>query len=150
MFLRCLALTVAVGACLAPSASATVADADESEAMVAAINAVRAAHGLPPFRQNPALSRSSSAFAGSLMRAGVFRHAQRIRAAGGFRRLGEALAFHPGGRPRFGATVRRWLGSPMHRSLVLSGSFRWVGAGRSVGRFGGGRATIWVLQLGAR
>jgi uncharacterized protein YkwD len=150
MFLRCLALAAVVGALWASSAAAAVAEDGESEAMVDAVNAARAERGLRALRHHSALSRSSTAFAGSLMRRGAFGHADRILAGGGFPRLGEALAHHRGGRPRLAATVRRWLASPPHRALVLSRSFGWVGAGRSVGRLGGARSTIWVLQLGGR
>ena len=150
MFLRCLALALILVVCWAANALAAPPEADESQAMVDAINEARAAQGLPVYRHSPALSESSGTFAGSLMRAGVFAHADRIRAGGNFRRLGEALAWHSGGRPLYRPTLRRWLASPTHRELVLSSAYRWVGAARAVGRFGGGRATIWVLQLGGR
>jgi uncharacterized protein YkwD len=67
-----------------------------------------------------------------------------------FQRVGEALAFHHGWAPQLGATVTDWLNSPGHRALVLGTSFGFVGAGSSHGHFGGSRATIWVLQFGAR
>ena len=39
-------------------------------------------------------------------------------------------------------------GSPVHRAIVLTRAMRWIGVGMSRGRFGGGRAVIWVLQVG--
>jgi uncharacterized protein YkwD len=45
-------------------------------------------------------------------------------------------------------TVEGWLDSPVHRPILMSGSFTHAGAGLAQGRYGRGRATIWVLQLG--
>ena len=56
---------------------------------------------------------------------------------------------HFGRRAQVRRTVRRWLRSPAHRSLLLSGRFRALGAGQAVGSYRGRRATTWVLHLGA-
>jgi uncharacterized protein YkwD len=120
------------------------------EAMLDRLNEARRAHDLRPLKPAPALQRSAGAFARRLMASDVFGHGSRIQAGGGFRSLGEALALHSGWKPGAGVTVRRWLASPGHRSLVLSRSFRYAGAGLARGGFRGGKATIWVLQLGAR
>ena len=122
----------------------------ESEAALDAINDARAKAGLRPLAPSPALTRSSGAFAGHIMRTGVFAHAGTIQAAGGFRTLGECIAMHTGGGSRPGWTVRRWLASPGHRPLLLSRSFRQAGAAAVKGSFHGRRSTVWVLQLGAR
>jgi uncharacterized protein YkwD len=84
------------------------------------------------------------------MRTDSFHHASRIQASSRFKRLGEALALHPGWRPKRSVTVRRWLRSSGHRALLLSSRFRYVGAGMARGRYGSGYATIWTLQLGSR
>jgi uncharacterized protein YkwD len=122
----------------------------ETEAALDAINHARAGAGLRPLALSPALTRSSAAFAGRIMRTGVFAHAGTIQAAGGFKRLGECIAMHTGRAARPARTVRRWLASPGHRPLLLSRGFRQAGAAAVEGRFNGRRSTVWVLQLGAR
>jgi uncharacterized protein YkwD len=116
--------------------------------MIDKINAARARHGAPPLRPSPSLRRSALAFARHLMRRDLFGHAARIRASPRFRALGEVLAIHRGRRPRRSFTVRAWMGSPGHRSVLLSRMFRRVGAARARGRFHGRRTTIWVVQVG--
>ena len=137
--LSILGLTVAL-----PSASMGAASP-----MITKVNKVRNAHGLPALRESRSLARSSRRYAGHLMRTDRFGHAYRIHAKG-FKHLGEALALRSGWRPGRSATIRGWLRSPAHRALLLSRSFRQVGAGASRGRFGGRKATIWVLHLGRR
>jgi uncharacterized protein YkwD len=122
----------------------------ETEAALAAINKARAGAGVPPVSLSPALTHSSRAFGRRLMRIDVFAHAGTIQAAGRFRRLGECLAMHTGRAARPAWTVRRWLASPGHRPLLLSGGFGQAGAAAVRGRFHGRPSTIWVLQLGGR
>jgi uncharacterized protein YkwD len=117
--------------------------------MVDRINAVRAKHGLGPLHYSERLASSARSFAHRLMANDRFMH-MGIHPSAAFQRVGEALAFHHGWRPRLGGTVRGWLNSPGHRALVLGGSFGFVGAGSAHGKFGGSPATIWVLQFGAR
>lgn len=121
-----------------------------TEAAVNAINDARAQAGLAPLNLSPALTRSSAAFGGHLMRTDVFAHAGRIHAAGGFRRLGECIAMHGGRDPQPRRTVSRWLASPGHRPLLLAGGFKHAGAAAVQGNFRGRQSTVWVLQLGAR
>jgi uncharacterized protein YkwD len=121
-----------------------------TEAALDAINDARARAGLARLSPSPALTRSSAAFGGRLMRTDVFAHAGRIHAAGGFRRLGECIAMHGGRDPQPRRTVSRWLASPGHRPLLLSRGFRQAGAAAVKGSFQGRRSTVWVLQLGAR
>ncbi len=119
------------------------------ERMLHALNAVRAQHGLAPFHGSAMLHRSASAYALWMLRSDYFGHLGRIRASG-FSRLGEALAWHSGGRARVHRTVSAWMNSPPHRALILSPGFRWLGAGIARGRLTGRRATTWVLHLGGR
>jgi uncharacterized protein YkwD len=129
-------------------AALAVPQAASADPMIERINAVRADHGLRPLQGSERLARSARRHAGRLMEHGSFGHGA-LRLSG-FSSLGEALAYHRGRRLAVARTVRRWLGSAVHRGLVLDPSFRWAGAGRSSGRFGGRRATIWVLRLGRR
>jgi uncharacterized protein YkwD len=141
----------AVLACGAVLAVPTPAVADgNQQRMLQALNAVRAQHGLAPFRGSPALHRSASAYARWMLRSKYFGHLGRIRASGGFARLGEALAWHSGRRARVVRTVRGWMHSPSHRALILHPGFRWIGAGMARGRLHARRATTWVLHFGGR
>lgn len=142
-----------IAACAAAPAAANAhveAEASGVEPIVQQINDVRRSHGLRPYVQSSSLSRSARSYSRRLMRANRFAHDSFIHASSRFGSLGEALAYHGGWRPRRAHTVRSWLHSPSHRSLVLSPSFRYVGAGMARGNFGGGQATIWTLQLGNR
>ena len=145
---RAAAFRLALVSCLVMAGAETAVAAPSEAAMVDQINSARARHGVPPLRRAPRLERSASAFARHLMRTDRFGHAARIRAGSSFRALGEVLAMHGGRRPRRPFTVRGWLRSPPHRSVILSPAFRRMGAGRATGRFRGRRATIWVVQVG--
>ena len=139
-------LLVAGIVALAPA----VAQAGGTSLMVRKINKVRHSHGLPSLHKSHSLARSAAGFARHLMRADGFGHASRIHASSRFRRLGEMLALNSGLRAQRSKAVRGWLRSPHHRALMLSRSFTSVGAGLARGSFQGGRATIWVVQLGRR
>ena len=114
-------------------------------ALVGAVNAERAEHGLPALKLSEHLTRSADAFAQRLMRRGQFRHERRIRVQRArYNHVGEVLALDTGGPA---ATVKAWLASPPHRRLVLSRSFRLAGAGSARGAISGRAATIRVLHL---
>ena len=141
-----------VTACLAAAALAAPAAAQASsptDLMLGKINDVRARNGVRALHGSGTLSASAGAYSNWLMQADYFGHVAGIRASGSFNRLGEILAIHGGGRARIRRTVGRWLRSPGHRAVMLSSSFRYFGAGVTVGRFGGRRATIWVVHFGA-
>ena len=116
--------------------------------MVREMNRVRAKHGLQPLRRSPSLHHSSSRFARWLMNHDLFGHRARIAVASRFQWAGENLELHLGWNPRPRETVRRWLGSSEHRAVMLSSEWRWVGVGRSRGRFNSNTATIWVAHFG--
>ena len=116
--------------------------------MTAAINAVRAQHGLPAFQRSASLTGSAERYSRWLMENDVFEHQSSIRASSRFALLGEALAWQSGTRFGVWRTVRQWLGSPSHREILLSPVMRRQGAGVTRGRFGSRRAVIWVLHVG--
>ena len=116
--------------------------------MLHAVNAVRAQHGLAPFRSAPALHRSARKYASWMLRADYFGHLSRIRASSRFSLLGENLAWSAGRRWRVGRTVRSWMQSPPHKALILHPGFQWLGAGASRGRLGSRTVTAWVLHFG--
>jgi uncharacterized protein YkwD len=138
-------LLVFLGLWLAPPAGAHHA----RQVMIERVNDARYYNGLRPLRSSPALVRASASFSHHLMRRDAFGHGGGVSASG-FQNMGEALSLHFGYSPRVGATVRRWLGSPSHRAVLLKRSANWVGVGMTRGSFRGSRATIWVLQVGRR
>jgi uncharacterized protein YkwD len=142
---------IAVACSLASLTLALPAPAEGSHAnglMLQKINQVRARHGLPSLRRSPSLGRSSGRFAHWLMAHDTFGHRTRVSASHRFHKVAEALAMHRGRKPGVRGTVRRWLRSRAHRSILLSRSRLWLGVGMSRGRFGRHRAVIWVLQTG--
>lgn len=139
---------LAVLACAALLLPASAAQANPAHAVVDKVNSYRAANGLPPLKLSRSLSRSSYAYARTLMRSNRFGHSSHIRASSRFRLLGETLAFSWGRRKSARIPVRGWANSAPHRVVLLSRSFRYVGVGRVSGRFGSRRATIWVLHAG--
>ena len=144
--LRRAALCLGLGGALALAATGSDANASPSP-MVDKINAVRRTHGLSALRYSPSLSRSSSRFTRHLVRTGRFAHGARIMASGRFSSLGEILALTRGWKLRRKRTLSYWLRSSSHRAVLLSSSFRYIGAARVRGFFGGGRAVVWTIQF---
>lgn len=139
---------IATGTLGAAPASAAATDRAE-QALINKINRVRANHGLNQLKVAPSLARSAGRYSWSQMHRGYFGHAPRIQASSRYRTLGEILAMHRGGESLVGMTVTGWLHSPIHLEVMTYGTFRYIGAGRAVGRFGGGgRTTVWTVQFG--
>jgi len=149
--MRTVAATTATMALLAvpgiADASLTATQRAERK-MTAAINSVRAQHGLPALKRSASLTGSAERYSRWLMETDSFGHQSSIQASGRFALLGEALAMHTGRRFKVWSTVRQWLGSPSHRDILLSPVMRRQGAGVTRGRFGSGRAVVWVLHVG--
>jgi uncharacterized protein YkwD len=141
-----LALICALVTAAAP-ASASAAKSRRGDRMMDAINLVRVQHGLRPLARSRRLVRSSRARAELMMRADFFAHPTYLSVPT-FDRVGEVLEIHGGRRPQTSAALRRWSNSPGHWSVILANHFRWMGAARAVGRYGGARATIWVVRFG--
>jgi uncharacterized protein YkwD len=144
--------TVALLLCALASALAfaPVASANSNTTeMLHRVNAARAQAGLPALHFSGSLARSASGYSHSMMRAGYFGHAGRIHASRRFRTLGEILEWQPGG-PNIGVSMRDWMNSPEHRSIILSRAFSSVGAGYATGNYHGRRATIWTVHFGHR
>jgi uncharacterized protein YkwD len=83
------------------------------------------------------------------MRGDFFAHPARLRVPT-FDRVGEVIELHGGHRPRVRAVFNRWVDSASHRAVLASRRYRWIGAARATGRYGGHRATIWVVRFGRR
>jgi uncharacterized protein YkwD len=150
-----LRVRILVWVALAPAAifaltPETATAAAPTRTMVSKIDAFRAARGLPRLRVSGSLRKSARRYSHHLMRRGVFAHAARIQASRRFRTLGEILEIHYDRRARATFAFHQWLRSPSHRAAILNSSFRWIGAGRTAGRFRGHGATIWVVHFGRR
>jgi uncharacterized protein YkwD len=139
-------LAVLASALMLPS----IAAAGAPEHMLARINSVRAHHGLRALRLSRSLENSAHRYSSHLLHSGSFGHAARIHASRRFRTLGEILEYHRGLSPKVGATLRDWLNSPEHRSIIMSRSFTAAGAGYVRGHFHGRRATLWTMHFGHR
>jgi uncharacterized protein YkwD len=138
------AALIASGCAVLPSPAA----ADATARMQRALNHARTAHGLPQLRPAPPLMRASGSYAHRLARTSRFQHAGNFQASG-FDRVGEILGVaSPGCSSRM--VVRAWLGSPVHRRLLLTRSYRYVGIGKASGRLNGHRMRFWVVRLGTR
>jgi uncharacterized protein YkwD len=143
-------VTVAIALLTTPaSAGAGAAANNRAEAqMTAAINQVRAQHGLGSLNRSSSLMGSAGRYSHRLMASNTFGHAARIQASGEFAMLGEALERHSGRRFNVRRTINTWMASPSHRAILLSSVMQWQGVGVTRGRFGSRPSTIWVLQVG--
>jgi uncharacterized protein YkwD len=148
--MRTVAVTMAALTSLAvPAGASALTPSQRAErAMTKAINGVRAQNGLPAFRRSASLTASAERYSSYLMAHDVFTHQSSIWASSRFKLLGEALEWHTGRKFDVRGALERWLGSPSHRAIVLSPVMRRQGAGVTRGRYGGARATIWVLHVG--
>ena len=115
------------------------ASASPATKMLAKINAARAAHGLPAVHPSRTLTARCRSYARRMARTGQWRHARNAGAA-------EILAYTRRG-PQVNWTVRAWLGSPVHRRVLLGSRYRRVGIAMHKGRIRGGRANIWVVRF---
>lgn len=146
---RMLALAAMLVAVLLVPAAPASAESPVAK-IIRKANIYREHRGVAPLRVSRSLSRSSSRYAGRMMRSGYFGHSGRIQASRRFRRLGEIIAMHRGYRTRVHLAFRAWARSGSHRAVLLDPRFRWVGAGYQKGRFRGRRTTMWVMQFGRR
>ena len=137
---------ILLAAALVPTAAP--AEASPETTVVREINRVRLWHGLGPLKRSPSLHQSSSRYARWLMARNAFGHAARIAVSSRFEWAGENLELHWGRSAQALGTVRRWMSSTEHREVILSGEWRWIGVGRTIGAFGGREATIWVAHFG--
>ena len=140
-------MLLACGVVAAPATARPTASASQLD-MVASVNEIRSAHGLPRLRHAPVLERSARAYAGWMLRAQYFGHQARIQTSRAFSVVGENLAWHSGRQAFVRWTLQRWMRSPGHRAVILHRQFRWMGAGIRRGQFKGMAATMWVLHLG--
>jgi uncharacterized protein YkwD len=130
--------------------SAVASGSTADQRMVRAINGARHHGGLGSLRAAPELERSAGAFARWLVRHDQFAHRPAVSVSRAYPHCGEALAMHFSLAAEVGGTLRSWLGSPVHRGLVMTRSMKLVGVGHASGRAGGKPRTVWVLQVARR
>jgi uncharacterized protein YkwD len=118
--------------------------------MVSAINHIRHANGLSRLKPAYSLFVSAKLYSHRMMRSDYFGHLSRIPVASRWRTAGETLAWHSGWRLQPRGTVGQWMASAPHRALLLSSRFTRIGVGRTRGRYGRMRATMWVAHFGRR
>jgi uncharacterized protein YkwD len=154
----------AVGCCCAALASQpTQATADRGRLdrgerkVVRIVNRMRARHGLRRLRASRSLSRAATAHSRDMLRRDYLGHAssdgtpmgRRVRRYTGARWVGECVAALSG-RGTSRLVVRLWMESPPHRAILLSPSARRLGVGRSRGRLGSARRTVFTADLASR
>src|SRR5215210_370698 len=107
--------------------------------LVAAVNDVRAAHGLQAVRVDPALVAVARAYSATMIRRDVFTHgafaARLARSGARGPAFGENLAWGTGPLTGTSAVMRGWLASPGHRANLLRPGWNRVGIGTKVGTF---------------
>ena len=145
--LLALAVAATAGAAARPRAAAARASTSE-QAILAEVNRVRAAHGLPALRQDGRLVRAARSHTLGMLRTKRFAHgdtAARLRRFG-IRNgaVGENLAWGAGTYASAQAIVRMWLGSAAHRANLLRPGFRRIGLGAAVGSFEGYAGAVVV------
>lgn len=142
-------------------AAATASSASPSTlraAMLCVVNRKRAAYGLAPLRLDRRIQKAAGRHARDMRRRNYFAHQRpggpslltRLRRAGWRGHAwGENIAYGCGssGTPR--GTVKMWLNSPPHRSLMLASSYRQGGVGVARGA-PCGRGAMWVLDVGRK
>jgi uncharacterized protein YkwD len=142
-----------VGLLLAPPAPA--AETPLAGDVLAAVNGVRAAHGLPALAEDERLDDLSQSYAGIMAATSCMAHdcgglgrvGERAARAGlAYRLIGEALA---GGPRDAGRVVALWLASESHRAILLNPEINSAGVGYA-GRDGegpSGYGHYWVLTV---
>lgn len=136
------AAALAVGLTTLGSTTPAVAQSSRHDAVersvIRKLNQIRAQSGLRKLRRSPGLARAADAKSTAMAATGNFSHGDvhaRVRRYVRARAIGETLAWVPRSRGRSARTVvDSWMGSPAHRALLLSGSFRRVGVARRSGR----------------
>jgi uncharacterized protein YkwD len=141
---------------LAALAASPAAASPELGALLNGLNAARLEAGLQPLEADPTLTRISADYALLMAEQDCLAHdcdggraSERAMAAGWpFYYIGEALA---GGPPDAEGALALWLGSPLHRDILLNPELSAVGLGYAFREVDLGRAPFghyWVVTVG--
>jgi uncharacterized protein YkwD len=109
-------------------------------AIVAAVNAVRAAHRLPRLQVDVHLARAARAHSLDMLRRGYFAHGNLLARMMSFHVRGtlfEENLVYSRGILSAQSALSDWLASPPHRETLLDPKLRRVGVGAPVGPFCG-------------
>ncbi len=145
--------------CHGAGANAASASAGKLRAAVLClVNKKRAAHGVGALKMDKRLQKAAGRHARDMQKHHYFDHQRpggpdltaRLHRAGWYGHAwGENIAYGCGssGTPR--STVRMWMNSPPHRSIMLSGTYRQGGIGMTDSA-PCGRGAMWVLDVGRK
>jgi len=142
MFKSLIAAIVLSCALAAPAVAA-------SPTVVKSVNALRAAHGLPPLRMHPRLVAAAKQQAAIMAKTGRMAHTaapgqtftRRLRSVGYKGLAAENIAR---GQPSLRSVLRGWMNSRGHRKNILHPRMRYIGLSVTKGR---GR-NYWAMVLG--
>jgi uncharacterized protein YkwD len=169
------ALAIALASVLALAAPASPGQSAKLErrvvlegTVVLELNRVRVAHGLTVLRVSPGLRAAARGHSRSMLERGFFGHdsadrtafSDRIRrhyTSRGWRMwsVGEALLASEGREVDAHAIVAAWLGSPPHREIILSPTWRDEGIGAlyaptAPNEYGGAATIVVTADFGLR
>ena len=137
--LRCALIPLLAALLLA--AAPTQAAGGKEQAVAAKLSQARQSAGLPALSYSPALTRQSRKYARQMLRQGRWAHDSHRG------QTGEILAVWHGSGGTPSRIVQMWMGSSVHRGLILDRQYRRVGVAAVSGRFQGRKSTIWVARL---
>jgi uncharacterized protein YkwD len=151
---------LALGTVLGTSGIATAATTPPRKELLRAINKARSAFGAAKLMGSSALRLAALRHSEDMLARHYFAHtsptgstvAHRIQRSGfvyGYSwQAGETIAWGIGSHAGAAATVAAWLKSPVHRAILLSRTFHWVGIGRNCGRFiGHPNSCVWTADF---
>ena len=148
----CLAAATALSACTTiptlPASSRAAPENLSRDQIMAAINAVRAANGAPPWSYNPQLEAAARSQASLCAAKNTLSHnlgvtlRERVTTAGYMGAVGENLA---GGHKTLDSAIQGWMNSPGHRSTLLSHKFTEFGL--AIAHTSGGKC-YWAMIAG--
>jgi uncharacterized protein YkwD len=123
-----------------PVSRSSAASNARDSALVVAMNAARAAHGLPALRFDVRLTRAARFHSMDMLRRHYFAHGNFGARMWQFRCRGRLFAENldwGSGIVSANEAVADWLASPVHRENLLDPTLRRVGVATPVGAFGG-------------
>ena len=135
-----LALSSGTGAARPASAERAVALTPRENALVVAINAVRAAHLLPRLAVDGRLVSAARSHSRDMLRRHYFAHGNFGRRMSNFRVRGTLFAENlvwSSGIMSANEAVAEWLASPPHRQNLLDPKLRRIGVATPIGPFDG-------------
>ena len=131
----------------APPAQAVSKVENVSDPASAAVNAIRARHGLPALRSEARLSNAAAAHAADMIRKRFFSHTGSDGSSIGERARDQDYRFCmiseniAKGHPRMEQVLAAWMRSPGHRRNILHADARDFALVR-------GSGNVWVMMLG--